>query len=59
MGNHLVGHRAERMYLTPINWHLAAEEVEYILENSEARVLVTGEATADVAARASASGRTS
>ena len=42
------------MYLTPINWHLAAEEVEYILENSEARVLVTGEATADVAARASA-----
>jgi long-chain acyl-CoA synthetase len=41
------------MYLTPINWHLAAEEVEYILENSEARVLVTGEATADAAARAS------
>jgi len=40
------------MYLTPINWHLVPEEVEYILGNSEAKVLVTGSSTAEAAARA-------
>ncbi|HLI23472.1 MAG TPA: acyl-CoA synthetase [Acidimicrobiales bacterium] len=40
------------MYLTTINWHLAAGEVEYILENSEAKVVVTGPSTAEAAQRA-------
>ncbi len=40
------------MYLTPINWHLVPEEVEYILANSEAKVLVTGGKTVEAAARA-------
>jgi acyl-CoA synthetase (AMP-forming)/AMP-acid ligase II len=28
------------LYFTPINWHLAAEEIQYIVDNSDARVLV-------------------
>jgi long-chain acyl-CoA synthetase len=40
------------MYLTPINWHLLDSEVEYVLRNSEAKVLVTGPGTAAVADRA-------
>lgn len=39
------------MYLTPVNWHLTPEEAEYILGNSEAKVLVVGPATAETAAR--------
>ncbi len=39
-------------YITPINWHLAPDEVEYILANSEAKVLLTGPATRDAAAAA-------
>jgi acyl-CoA synthetase (AMP-forming)/AMP-acid ligase II len=37
--------------MTPVNWRLAPPEVEYILENSCARLLVFGDGFADVAAR--------
>ena len=30
------------MYLTPINWHLTGPEIAYIVEDSEAKVLVAG-----------------
>jgi acyl-CoA synthetase (AMP-forming)/AMP-acid ligase II len=40
------------MYLTTINWHLTPAEISYILGNSGARVLVTSEQTAEVAAAA-------
>jgi long-chain acyl-CoA synthetase len=35
-------------YLTPINWHLAAPEIAYIVKDSEARVLVGHERVGDV-----------
>jgi len=38
------------LYLTPINWHLGPAEVAYILENSEARLLVAS-AGVETAAR--------
>ncbi len=38
----------------PINWRLAAPEVRYILEHSEARALVCDEALLDVADQATA-----
>jgi long-chain acyl-CoA synthetase len=37
------------LYYTPINSHLTAEEVAYILQNSESQVLVTSAALKDVA----------
>src|SRR5205807_1744065 len=40
------------LYLTPINYHLTGPEVAYIVENSEAKVLVTDERYADVAGKA-------
>ncbi len=42
-------------YLTPINGHLAAPEIAYILEDSEAKVVVCSERAAEVTARALAS----
>ena len=30
------------MYLTPINWHLTGPEIAYIVEDSEAKVLIAG-----------------
>jgi long-chain acyl-CoA synthetase len=39
-------------YLTPINWHLAAPEIAYILEDSEARAFIGHERIADVVAQA-------
>ncbi len=41
-------------WITPINWHLAAEEIDYIVGDSGARVLFVDDAHAD-AARAIAS----
>ncbi|MFT7622291.1 MAG: long-chain acyl-CoA synthetase [Myxococcota bacterium] len=35
------------MYLVPINWHLAAPEIAYILEDSQAEILVCGPEFAD------------
>lgn len=32
------------LYFTPINWHLQAEEVRYIVENSDARILLASPA---------------
>jgi acyl-CoA synthetase (AMP-forming)/AMP-acid ligase II len=43
---------AQRLGLvyTPINWHLAAAEAGYIIENSQARALVVSQSTAPIAA---------
>ncbi|MCB9728239.1 MAG: acyl-CoA synthetase [Deltaproteobacteria bacterium] len=38
-------------FLTPLNWHLTAPEVAYILEDSGAKVFVASERFAEVAAR--------
>ena len=38
------------LYLTPINWHLSPAEVRYILENSQARLLILSSGV-DTAAR--------
>ena len=43
-------HRAG-LYFTPVNWHLQEEEIQYIVENSDADVLVVSPAFAEVAAR--------
>lgn len=40
-------------YLTPVNWHLTAPEVAYILEDSAAKAFVISARFADVARRAS------
>lgn len=37
-------------YFLPINWHLTAPEVAYVLDDSQARVLVAAERSAPVAA---------
>lgn len=45
------------LYFTPVNWHLATDEIDYIVDNSDAKVLVASAAFADrvapVAERAS------
>src|SRR6187399_3149742 len=38
------------LYFTPINWHLQQNEIRYIVENCDARVLVTSAHFAEVAA---------
>jgi len=38
------------LYLTPINWHLQTSELQYILDNSESRVLFASARFAKVAA---------
>ncbi len=42
-------------YLTPINGHLAAPEIAYIIEDSEAKVVICSERAAEVTDRALAS----
>jgi len=42
------------MYLVPINWHLTAPEIAYIVQDSEAKVLVADERFGDAAAKAAA-----
>jgi long-chain acyl-CoA synthetase len=37
------------LYLTPINWHLTRDEVKYILDNSDARCLITTQQLASMA----------
>ena len=37
------------LYLVPINWHLAAEEVAYIVSDSEAKVFISHESSAEAA----------
>ncbi|HVW43321.1 MAG TPA: AMP-binding protein [Amycolatopsis sp.] len=41
--------RRSGLYYTPINWHLTADEVRYIVENCDARALVVSENLLDVA----------
>jgi long-chain acyl-CoA synthetase len=45
------------MYLVPINWHLTAPEVAYIVQDSEAKVFVAHERFGDVASKAAAEAR--
>jgi len=45
---------AAGLWVTPINWHLARDEVEYVLRDSGARVVVCDEAHAAVARAAGA-----
>jgi long-chain acyl-CoA synthetase len=42
------------MYLVPINWHLTAPEIAYIVQDSEAKVLVAHERFGDAASKAAA-----
>jgi long-chain acyl-CoA synthetase len=42
------------MYLVPINWHLTAPEIAYIVQDSEAKVFVAHERFGDAAAKAAA-----
>ncbi|MEW6272951.1 MAG: acyl-CoA synthetase [Thermodesulfobacteriota bacterium] len=35
------------LYFTPVNWHLSAEEVRYVVEDCDARVLVANASFAD------------
>jgi len=37
--------------VTPINWHLAEEEIDYVVENSGCRVLITDDQYASIAER--------
>ncbi|MEO8296224.1 MAG: AMP-binding protein, partial [Burkholderiales bacterium] len=41
--------RRSGLYFTPVNWHLTPEEVTYIVEDCDAKVLVTSEAEVPVA----------
>lgn len=47
------GVRRANMYLVPINWHLKLDEVQYVLENCDAKALITSETLVDLAASAS------
>ena len=42
------------MYLVPVNWHLTAPEIAYIVQDSEAKVLVAHERFGDAVAKAAA-----
>ena len=35
------------LYFTPVNWHLVAREIEYILKDSDAKVVIGSERFAD------------
>ena len=43
------------LYFTPVNWHLQVDEVEYIVDNCDAKVLVAHQRFGEVAAKATAS----
>ena len=40
------------LYFTPVNWHLSAEEMEYVIDDCDARVLVASARFADQLAEA-------
>lgn len=40
------------MYIVPINWHLAPENIAYILEDSEAKILIASDKYVDNAVKA-------
>jgi long-chain acyl-CoA synthetase len=43
------------LYFTPVNWHLQVDEVEYIVDNCDAKVLIAHQRFGEVAAMATAS----
>ena len=43
------------LYFTPVNWHLQVDEVEYIVDNCDAKVLVAHQRFGEIAAKATAS----
>ena len=42
------------LYFTPVNWHLQVDEVEYIVDNCDAKVLVAHQRFGDLASKATA-----
>ena len=44
--------RRAGLMLVPVNWHLRRDEVRYVLEDSDARALVTSDALSELAAEA-------
>lgn len=40
------------LYLTPINWHMTASEVAYILQDSEAKALIASDRVSEIARKA-------
>ncbi|MEE8473986.1 MAG: acyl-CoA synthetase [Myxococcota bacterium] len=43
------------LYFTPVNWHLQVDEVEYIVDNCDAKALVAHQRFGEIAAKATAS----
>jgi len=43
------------LYFTPVNWHLQVDEVEYIVDNCDAKVLVAHQRFGEIAEKATAS----
>ncbi len=50
----LIGAVLAGQWVTPINWHLADEEIDYVVGDSGSRLIVTDERYSDIANRASA-----
>ncbi|MEM9175165.1 MAG: AMP-binding protein [Myxococcota bacterium] len=50
----ILGGIASSQWVTPINWHLAEEEIEYVVDDSGARLLFTDARYADAARRIAA-----
>jgi acyl-CoA synthetase (AMP-forming)/AMP-acid ligase II len=50
----LWGVRRSEMLAVPVNWHLRASEIRYVLENSDARAIIVGPETGALAADACA-----
>jgi acyl-CoA synthetase (AMP-forming)/AMP-acid ligase II len=50
----LWGVRRTEMLAVPVNWHLRASEIRYVLENSDARAIIVGPETCALAADACA-----
>ncbi|HEB91505.1 MAG TPA: acyl-CoA synthetase [Deltaproteobacteria bacterium] len=50
----LLGAVLAGQWVTPINWHLAEDEIRYVVADSDSRLLVTDDRYAEVALRASA-----
>ncbi len=50
----LIGAVLAGQWVTPINWHLAEEEIDYVIRDSGARIVVTDERYADLAERVTA-----
>ncbi len=46
------GARRAGMFFVPVNWHLHENEVRYVLENSDARTIITSSRLLDLAASA-------